>query len=316
MKALWADLLRCPRCRGRLALTSADVADDKVWAGVLDCVSCDVQTPIVNGVVDLLLEPPLRVRDEIQGQIAQRAGDLPPDVARRRAEKYRALDFEEFRQANLESALAHIRLRPGMTALDLGAGDGWLLPILAGYGLHYLGIDVLYPDDLAALLPLGSFLKADLNDPPLQEDSFDLVITSAALHHAYDLPSAMRHIARLLKPGGLFLAISEPTKGLLKDNARYGCDAHPCLNEHVYWIWEYLRLARQVGLRPRTYLPGYVSRRLDAGATRGLRFGRLGAVVASFWQIRWIRKLLERYGYLPASLLFGMPMVMVAQRES
>jgi SAM-dependent methyltransferase len=269
----------------------------------------------MDGVADLLLDPPIQVRNEIQGQIAQRAGDLPPDVARRRAEKYRVLDFEEFRKANLESALAHVQLTPGMKILDLGAGDGWMLPIMAGYGLHYLGIDVLYPNDLAALFPLGSFLKSDLNNPPLKDSSFDLVIASAALHHAYDLSLSISHIARLLKPGGFFLAISEPTKGLLKDNSRYACDAHPCLNEHTYWVWEYLRLARRAGLRPRTCLPGYVSRRLDEKNTQGLRFGRFGAIVAFVWQIGWIRALLKRYGYLPASLLFGVPMVMFARKN-
>ena len=314
MKALWVDLLRCPRCQGDLALTATQVADDRVRSGALDCLSCDAHLPIITGIADFLLDPPLQVRNEVKGQIAQRAGDLPPDVARRRAKKYRTLDFNEFRHANLEGALVHAPLRSGMITLDLGAGDGWVLSGLADYGLRYLGIDVLYSDGLDTLLDLGSFIKADLNDPPFKDGTCDLVISSAALHHAYDLPLAMHHIARLLKPDGVFLAISEPTKGLLKDDSRYACDAHPCLNEHVYWVWEYLRLARQVGLHPRTYLPGYVSRRLDKKTTRGLRFGRLGAIVAYFWQIGWIRRFLERYGYMPASLLFGMPMVMVARK--
>jgi ubiquinone/menaquinone biosynthesis C-methylase UbiE len=296
-------------------LTATNTDDDNVLTGTLDCTSCKAHISITNGIVDLLLDPPLEVQNEIKGQIAQRAGDLPNEVACHQAEKYRVLDFKEFRQANLESVLTHIQLRPGMTILDLGAGDGWLLPILADYGLHYLGLDVLYHDDMTAVLPLGSFLKADLNDPPLKDSSLDLVITSASLHHAYDLSSAMRHIARLLKTGGLFLAISEPTKGLLRDNSHYGCDAHPCINEHVYWVWEYLRLARQVGLYPRTYLPGYVRQWLDARTTNGLLFGRVGSIVAFFWQFGWIRTLLDRYGYLPASLLFGIPMVMVAQKK-
>jgi 2-polyprenyl-3-methyl-5-hydroxy-6-metoxy-1,4-benzoquinol methylase len=271
--------------------------------------------PIHNGAVDLLIDPPVAIQNEIRGQVAQRAGDLPPDVAQRRAEKYRALDLEEFRRANMEGALAHVHLRPGMTVLDMGAGDGWLAPVLAGRGMHYLGIDVLYPDDLVALSSAGSFLKADLNAPPLKDNSFDLIVTSAALHHAYDLRSAIVHIGRMLKPGGVFLAISEPTKGLLKNNSLYACDAHPCLNENVYWVWEYIHIARRAGLRPHTYLPGYVCRRLDARDTRGLRFGGLGAIVARLWQVDWVRALLNRHGYLPASLLFGMPMVMIAKNQ-
>jgi SAM-dependent methyltransferase/uncharacterized protein YbaR (Trm112 family) len=316
MNTVWVDLLRCPRCQGDLTLTAIHVCEDHVLAGGLDCFACNVHIPIIDGVADLLLDPPIQVNNEVKGQIAQRGGDLPLDVARRRAEKYRVLDFDEFRQANLDGALEHVQLRPGMKALDLGAGDGWLGSALEAFGLHYLGIDVLFPDHLDALVPPSSFIKADLNTPPLKDGSCDLVITSAALHHAYDLALAMHHIARLLKPGGVFLAMSEPTKGLLKDNSRYHCDAHPCLNEHVYWVCEYLRLARRVELRPRTYLPGYVRRRLDAKATHGLRYGRLGAGVAFFWQIGWFRRLLERHSYLPASLLLGMPLTMIAWKNN
>jgi ubiquinone/menaquinone biosynthesis C-methylase UbiE len=313
MKALWVDLLQCPRCQADLTATAAQIVDDQILAGALDCHACGIHIPIINGGADLLLDPPAQVRNEVKGQIAQRAGDLPPDVARRRAKKYRTLNFNEFREANLEGALAQVALRPGMTTLDLGAGDGWILSAMAGYGPDYLGIDVLFPDDMDTL-ELGSFIKADMNKPPLKDGTCDLVITSAALHHSYDLPLAMGHIARILKPGGIFLAVSEPAKGILRNNDRFSHEAHPCLNENVYWVWEYLRLARQVGLNPRTFLPGYVSRRLDKRATRGLRFGGLGAIVAYFWQIGWIRRLLERYGYMPASLLFGMPLVMVARK--
>ena len=48
------------------------------------------------------------------------------------------------------------------------------------------------------------FRLGDLEDPPIDSESVDLVILSQALHHAKDPPRAIRSAHRILRPGMIF----------------------------------------------------------------------------------------------------------------
>jgi|GEM_PF-2178385 Methylase involved in ubiquinone/menaquinone biosynthesis len=49
-------------------------------------------------------------------------------------------------------------------------------------------------------------LKSDLTDA-----SFDVIIGNSFIHHFYDIPEAFKEFYRLLKPGGIFVSLHEPT---------------------------------------------------------------------------------------------------------
>ncbi|MGI8679451.1 MAG: class I SAM-dependent methyltransferase [Jatrophihabitans sp.] len=53
---------------------------------------------------------------------------------------------------------------------------------------------------------------ADAEALPYPDDSFDIVIGHAVLHHIPDLDLAFREIMRVLKPGGRFVFAGEPTE--------------------------------------------------------------------------------------------------------
>ncbi|MDT4916491.1 MAG: hypothetical protein QOH89_1191 [Pseudonocardiales bacterium] len=53
---------------------------------------------------------------------------------------------------------------------------------------------------------------ADAERLPYEDDTFDLVIGHAVLHHIPDLEQSFREILRVLKPGGRFVFAGEPTR--------------------------------------------------------------------------------------------------------
>ncbi len=113
------------------------------------------------------------------------------------------------------------RLDPvtGLNILDLGAGNCWLSRHLAAAGHNLCAVDVnMHPADGLPVarvyfdrLPVR-FARAEgeMDNIPLQDTQFDVVIANAALHYAPHLDAAMREIARVLKPGGVLVVLDSP----------------------------------------------------------------------------------------------------------
>ena len=53
---------------------------------------------------------------------------------------------------------------------------------------------------------------ADAEGIPYDDDTFDLVVGHAVLHHIPDVEQALREVLRVLKPGGRFVFAGEPTR--------------------------------------------------------------------------------------------------------
>ena len=52
---------------------------------------------------------------------------------------------------------------------------------------------------------------ADAEGIPYDDDTFDLVVGHAVLHHIPDVELSLREVVRVLKPGGRFVFAGEPT---------------------------------------------------------------------------------------------------------
>jgi ubiquinone/menaquinone biosynthesis C-methylase UbiE len=121
--------------------------------------------------------------------------------------------------AKLQKALGD---EPGPYAhmLEIGAGTGYfsLNLLRAGVVRQATAIDIS-PGMLDVLqqtatqlgLPVET-LTADAERLPFPDESFDLVLGHAVLHHLPDLQTALRECARVLTPGGTLTFMGEPSR--------------------------------------------------------------------------------------------------------
>ena len=108
--------------------------------------------------------------------------------------------------------VSNFDIRGGMTVLETGCGTGsiWL-----GHEDLISGCGKLILTDLSkgmletAEKNLGKhdhidYRKADIQDLPFPDDTFDVVIANSMLYHVPDIRKGLREVRRVLKAGGTF----------------------------------------------------------------------------------------------------------------
>ena len=113
-------------------------------------------------------------------------------------------------------ALAHglLRLMPPMVIADMGAGEGTLSQLLARTARQVIAIDsspkmVEYGARIAKENGFTNleYRLGDIEEPPIEAGSVDVVLFSQALHHAARPQRAVESAFRILKPGGRILIL-------------------------------------------------------------------------------------------------------------
>jgi len=145
------------------------------------------------------------------------------------------------------------------TALDVGAGRG-----IASYALAKDGFAVtaLEPNPSALVgaaairgLAAESGVTIQVCEEfserlPFESNSFDVVFARAVLHHTSDLTSACAEFQRVLKPGGVMLAVREHVISSKADLPAF-FDIHPLHHlyggENAFLLVEYEAAIRQAG---------------------------------------------------------------------
>jgi 2-polyprenyl-3-methyl-5-hydroxy-6-metoxy-1,4-benzoquinol methylase len=94
-------------------------------------------------------------------------------------------------------------------ALDVGIGNGRLLPIYAPQAAHVTGMDISSEQlERAAQaakelkIPFATKLCQEASRIEIESESFDLIICSRVLQHVYDWRESIAEFARILKPNG------------------------------------------------------------------------------------------------------------------
>jgi len=133
-------------------------------------------------------------------------------------------------------ALQDVAQERRLSVLDMGCGDGLLMRSFAAFGHELHGFDL--PDREPALraqmAPLfgdryGERIKimADERRIPFEDGMFDVVYSNQVFEHVRFLDQMLAESARVLKPGGTFIA--------LFPLATYPVEGH-CLVPFAHWL--------------------------------------------------------------------------------
>jgi ubiquinone/menaquinone biosynthesis C-methylase UbiE len=126
--------------------------------------------------------------------------------------------------------LSNISVNPREIILDVGCGGGKTVSKLAAmaiagkvYGLDFSDVSVSVArklNDPSIKQGRVEIHEGTVSDLPFPANTFDLV-TAVETHFWWpDLPTGMREILRVLKPGGTFVIIAEVYKGAQTTTAR------------------------------------------------------------------------------------------------
>jgi ubiquinone/menaquinone biosynthesis C-methylase UbiE len=114
--------------------------------------------------------------------------------------------IDNLEKTALEKALAGKKYD---RALDVGIGNGRLLPIYAPHAAHVTGMDISSEQlDLASQaarklgIPFETKLCQEASRIEIPDESFDLIICSRVLQHVFNWRESVAEFARILKPGG------------------------------------------------------------------------------------------------------------------
>jgi SAM-dependent methyltransferase len=189
-------------------------------------------------------------------------------------------------------------------ALDVGAGRG-----IASYALAKDGfvVTALEPNPsalvgAAAIRGLAAESGVSINvceefseRLPFESNSFDVVFARAVLHHTSDLASACAEFQRVLKPGGVMLAVREHVISNKADLPAF-FDIHPLHHlyggENAFLLAEYKAAIEQAGFvdlqvispwhSPINFAPYSLNSLQQAIAAKA---GPLGSVVAGLLKV-------------------------------
>jgi ubiquinone/menaquinone biosynthesis C-methylase UbiE len=211
-------------------------------------------------------------------------GDKEPDYTMLNLD-YNSLDgYMEEADLKLGCGIptAHAGISKGDSVLDLGSGAGndcFVARSIVGETGSVTGLD--FTDEMLEKANRNNrkmgfsnveFVKGDIEQIPLPDNSYDVVISNCVLNLVPDKAAAFAEIRRVLKPGGHFCVSDIVLKGELPDDMREAAALYAGCVSGALQKEDYLRIVRDAGFEdaevkdeqvndlPDEYFMQYVSR--------------------------------------------------------
>ena len=239
MRERLLDFLRCPDCKKEFDLETFDSDGDEISSGVLHCAD-EHFFPIAGGIPRML---PSSLKD-YWGEISAKVPENPTQAVKTLIEKHKfaekTRDYDTRTKANfsnewdnhdiggrtwtmeLEDRVRWFFLEPikipkeelsGKLMLDAGCGNGSQSAAYTEFGLEVIALDLstglekgyAFRQEYEKGKPEKvHYVQADLQNPPLAPDTFDIIHSAGVLHHTPNTEKTFRTLRPLLKDGGTF----------------------------------------------------------------------------------------------------------------
>ncbi|MBW6535063.1 MAG: arsenite methyltransferase [Mariniphaga sp.] len=148
-------------------------------------------------------------------------------------------------------------IKPGDNVLDLGSGAGndcFIARTIVGETGKVTGLDFTEEMIRKAQQNLSKtsfknieFIQGDIEEMPLPDNSFDVVISNCVLNLVPDKQKAFSEIFRVLKPGGHFCISDVVTSGTLPEGLKEAAEMYTGCVSGATEKQEYLKIIKKQG---------------------------------------------------------------------
>jgi ubiquinone/menaquinone biosynthesis C-methylase UbiE/uncharacterized protein YbaR (Trm112 family) len=96
--------------------------------------------------------------------------------------------------------------------------------------------------------PFFTRIIGDMNNLPLKNNSIDVIIGIACVHHTTNLNNTFKELARVLNPGGKIILLREPVRGRKSSEGKFGENEKQYgINEHIPTLKEWTTALQKAG---------------------------------------------------------------------
>jgi SAM-dependent methyltransferase len=261
----WAiQILRCVRCNA----TPLDWKE-----GGFACRKCGVNYSIRNGISDFLTS--LHAVPQREREAVEKLSEIPEAVKRLQdllqkwdTSDLSESDYQEFEclrhaaesRKQLIDLLERYPIPEGSVVLEIGADHCWTSNLFLDRNCKVFAIDITNHLELASRASDPNLFRAyaDMNLLPLKNESVDIVWTTSAAHHTWDLERTFQECFRVLKPQGSLCFSCEPIPSILR--YFFGKDfGHQEREAGINEMWirrsKWLTSSRKAGFQPQLIYP-------------------------------------------------------------